>query len=450
MAGLAERLYWTAFTAWHVHGQSRFPYLAPEHHLRVQRRRLRRIVAHAYATVPFYRHAMDQLGLRPTDFRTAEDLARLPLISGRDLAAHPRRFRSTRFRPDDVVVTTSSGSTGHRKPVSYDHRTIVLGFAEAQRRRDVMAALLGMSHHARTLEFRIVGCAMDKMTNFARDYTVAPRRLRALRLGVSPEVTPAEAARLINVFKPDLVHGYAAFVGTFFREAITRNLLTHRPRVVFHHSEKMPEADQALIERELGASLVSSYAAAEALFIAWQCEARRGFHIDVDRVAVRVVDQEGRTLPPGSRGDIVVSNLTNRATVLLNYRLGDVVTLSEAPCSCGRTLPTLDSIDGRTDDVILLPDGTWVHARAICAGLMSVDGLVQVQLHQQDLGRFLIRAVPTLRADRDRLKAKLAETLHGFVGVDAAVVVELVETINPEASGKVRVIVRAPGLSRPA
>ena len=447
MPSLATRLYWTAFVAWHTRGQSRLPYQPPERHLAIQARRLRAIVAHAFATVPFYRHTMRRLNLRPEDIRTVDDLALLPLISGHDLASHPHRFQSSRFAPDDVLLTTSSGSTGHRKPVTYDHRTIVLSFAEGQRRRDVMAALLGQAHHARVLEFRIVGCAMDKMTNFAKDYTVVPRRLRANRLGVSPDVPPAKAAELINEFKPDLVHGYAAFVGAFFREAITRNLLTHRPTVVFHHSEKMPEPDQALIERELGATLVSSYAAAETLFIAWQCQARRGFHIDVDRVALRVVDRDGRTLPPGSRGEVVVSNLTNRATVLLNYRLGDLVTLSNAPCPCGRTLPTLDSIDGRSDDVVLLPDGTWVHGRTICAVLMRIEGLVQVQLHQQDIGQFVIRAVPALAADRAALAARLGMELRCLVGQDAAVAVDLVAVIPPEPSGKVRVVVRAPALA---
>lgn len=85
----------------------------------------------------------------------------------------------------------------------------------------------------------------------------------------------------------------------------------------------------------------------------------RGFSRQPDHVAVRVVDENGKTLGPGSMGEIVISNLTNRATVLLNYKLGDVVPLGRSACHCGCTLPTIDVIEGRADDLIVQRWSCW-------------------------------------------------------------------------------------------
>ena len=126
-------------------------------------------------------------------------------------------------------------------------------------------------------------------------------------------------------------------------------------------ADRLSDADRLLIETEFGVPVLSTYQAVEALRIAFQCERRHVFHMSLDQVAVRVVDANGKALGPGSTGEIVISNLTNRATVLLNYKLGDVVTLGGSPCPCGRSLPTIERIEGRADDLIVLPGGQRAH-----------------------------------------------------------------------------------------
>ena len=79
------RAYWSAFALWHARGERKLPFRNLEHVLAIQNRRVRKIVRHAYETVPHYSEAMDDAGLRPDDFQTGADLARLPLVTARDL-----------------------------------------------------------------------------------------------------------------------------------------------------------------------------------------------------------------------------------------------------------------------------------------------------------------------------------------------------------------------------
>ncbi len=211
----------------------------------------------------------------------------------------------------------------------------------------------------------------------------------------------------------------------------------------------MAEADRSLIEQEFGIPVASTYQCAEALRIGFCCEQRRGFHLSLDAVAVRLVDDEGRDAPPGVPGHVVISNLTNRATVFLNYRLGDVAAFSQTPCACGRTLPVLEALLGRSDDLLWLSKGRPMHALAVMPPLQSVVGVHQVQVVQHALERFTVRAVSKPGADEDAAAAGLIQALQSKVGSDAQVAVRWVDTIAPGSSLKVRAVISemAAGLS---
>ena len=447
MTPAASRLYWTLFTAWHARGQSRVPFLPPERLAAIQSRRVRRIVAHAYDTVPFYREGMARAGLTPADFRTADDLERLPLATADDLARDPERFCARSHQPGDGVELLTSGTTGHRKRVVYDRRYVFMAWAAAQRRRDVVSRLTGIPRHARTLEFRIPVSTATILLEEQRRHSFAPSWMVARRHVHPVTSTVAAAIEAVNAVAPDVIHAYGTFAGSLFREAARAGFPIHRPRLVIAHSDALPPADRTLIEEGFGVPVISMYVAAESGFIACQCEQRRGFHIDVDRVAVRVVDAEGRRVPSGQQGEIVVSNLTNRATVILNYRLGDLVTLSERPCPCGRTLPTLDGIDGRTANTFAMPDGSSRRAVPILIEMQARPGVLQVQLRQERLRSFVVRAVLGSGADREEFVRLARRLMSEALGDDAEVAIELVARIPPDANGKVRAVVN--GVERP-
>src|SRR5262249_9189211 len=184
-----------------------------------------------------------------------------------------------------------------------------------------------------------------------------PRAMDLRRDLLDLELPFDEMVRRINTFCPDVLIGYGSHVGALLRWAWEQRLDVHRPRVVWYGADAMPEADRQLIERDLGVPVISTYQADEALRIGFQCERRHGFHLRGEDGGGRVVRAAGRPAGPGEDGEIVISNLSNRATVLLNYRLGDVVTVSATACPCGRSLPTIDRIAGRADDLLRLPDG---------------------------------------------------------------------------------------------
>lgn len=453
MSGLATRLAWTAYTAWRARGDERLPFRPLDRILAAQGRRVRSIVRHAAATVPHYRDAMRAAGLRPEDLRGADDLAALPLVSGDDLAAAPERFASERWPAARTLALRSSGTGGRPKTVRYQPAALFTALAHGQRQRAVLAHFVGRRSGYAEMSVQRNDSVADQLRSFYEAHLWVPRRLD-LRRAVLPVDAGFEAAvARIDAFRPEVIFGYGSFLGALFRRAHESGRPLHRPRVLWYGADAMAAADRALIEGTLGIPVVSTYQADEALRIGFQCEERRGFHLALDDLAVRVVDERGRTVAPGASGEIVLSNLTSRATVLLNYRLGDVVTLDAEPCPCGRTLPTLARIEGRADDLVTLPNGDVRHPISLLYDLQAVPGVVRVQLVQEEVTRFTLRAVCAAGTDwpptAERLRRVLAESLGQGAALDGLrVEAERVDEIPRQAGGKVRAVisrVRRPG-----
>ncbi len=178
----------------------------------------------------------------------------------------------------------------------------------------------------------------------------------------------------------------------------------------------MSDAGRDLIENEFGVPVLSAYNAVEAFKIGFTCERRAGFHLHEDLCDVRVVDAEGHDVAPGERGEVVVSNLVNRATVLLNYRLGDVARLEDEPCDCGRTSRRLAGLEGRVDDLIELESGEYVYPTRVWRVFRERPEILRYQLVQHARDRFELRMVIPEQPAAERAAADAADELRGVLG----------------------------------
>ena len=236
--------------------------------------------------------------------------------------------------------------------------------------------------------------------------------------------------------RPRVVFSYGSYADEFLRYLDHSGRTVALPRLWVYMGDSVGVRGRELAS-SMGCSLFSVYASMEAGAIGFQCERCEGFHLNVDICAVRVADDDGRTLPDGETGDIVVSNLENRGMVLLNYRQGDRGTLSSRPCPCGRRLPLLERLEGRRSDVVTTADGRRLSALNL-EGLFrrELKHVTQVQLHQPRPGTVTWRLVPGEGVDRDALRAAILERGRDVLGEESEVRVEFTDRIAKTARGK--------------
>jgi phenylacetate-CoA ligase len=443
MTSHIKKMFWTGFTGWQGRKEGTLPYYAPVKIRHIQNRRIRAIVKFAHETVPFYRDCMNREKLKPENIKTAADLEMLPLISSNDLANDPQKFQSTAFKAREMLSLDTSGSTGRYKIVRHDKRALFMARAGRHRTRLVLSEFTGKSLGYSEVSVNRHGGTNTEILKFFNDHSWIPGRVRLKRETARPEHSFETNINVINRLRPDTISGFGSYIGEIYRWAWLHKLPIHRPKVISYGGDTLQEPDRKIIEKEFRIPVVSTYQACEALNIAFQCGHGDGFHISLDQTALRIVDSGGRPSHPGEDGEIVISNLINRATVLLNYRLGDWGRLAVAPCPCGRTLPLLSRLQGRANDVVVLTNGEVVHESVILPRLYAVSGVVQVQVIQQELTRFQIRVVCEPASEKGTVCQLLSERFLSLVKTTGQVSLDVLRVagIPNEPSGKYRTVI---------
>ena len=437
-----ERIRWSAVTAWHGRRERTLPWWPTARLDALRDRRLRAMIRHAYNTVPHYRDTMRERGLTPKDIGTAADLGKLPIVEGRELAAEPERFLSSVYAGRDTLMLTTTGTTGDFKSIHHDANAICVALAGGLRFRAVTERLIGRDPARTELSIAPPGGTSMLVHDYHRTHLLAALANRVAIDFVSIDQPVETLIAEINSRAPGVILSFGRLLGYVFRQAKERGLPIHRPQLVRYGGDPMFESDRRLIEEHYGIPVLSSYQSCEFLRIAHECERRDGFHVYSDHVVVRAVDADGRDVTSGEPGEAIVTNLVNRATVLLNYRLGDRIALGAAPCQCGRTTPLIVALDGRSDDFLVRRNGEPVHESIVLRRLYETPQLVKAEVVQHALDRVVARIVIADEAEPFAVAGAIGAALAQLLDHpdSRTIAVSVVADLPPGPGGKFRAL----------
>jgi len=238
--------------------------------------------------------------------------------------------------------------------------------------------------------------------------------------------------------RPTTLFGHAHSLYLFAKYCEQKGYEGVRPKGLISTAMVLHDFERETMERVFGCKVFDRYGCEEVSLIASECEAQEGLHVNTDTLVVEVVDSEGKPLPPGEPGAIVVTDLTNMAMPIIRYKIGDVGMWSGKPCSCGRGAPCLTSLGGRIADYVRLPDGGYVSGISLTENFhMALPGVKQLQIVQEKIDLLCFRVVAG-DAWRDEDKADIARLVKERFGESMGHSVELVDSIQSDSSGKYR------------
>jgi phenylacetate-CoA ligase len=149
-------------------------------------------------------------------------------------------------------------------------------------------------------------------------------------------------------------------------------------RYGMYGAEPWTEGMRAALERAFGAPAYDVYGLSEIIGpgVAGECEARDGLHVADDHFLPEIVDPvTGAALGPGREGELVLTTLTKRAIPMIRYRTGDITTLTDTPCACGRTTARIARVKGRSDDMLIVK-GVNLYPSEVESTLLGIEELV--------------------------------------------------------------------------
>lgn len=396
--------------------------------------RVRSIVRFAYERVPWYGRAMRARGLVPDDFRTAADLARLPVVEHEDLSAEPEAFLPGDDRREGLLELKTSGSTMLPRRVYHDPEGVVAGWAVKLRERALRDRIVGEAR------YRSASLSMEGNPTRVREHlrTIAPAvwKLVSESRKYSVFEDSARVVEGLREWRPLHLSGYGSAIGRLFRHLMESGESIPLPRVVTFSSDAMAPLERRIIEEDFGVPVLGIYSSTEAFAIGFECEVRDGYHVHEDVTHVRIADPEGRSVEPGVPGSIIVSNLVNRGTVLLNYRQGDLGEAIEGPCSCGRSLPRIRLREGRDMLFIERAEGHPLHQYKLFRALYDV-GLYRWQVVQTGPRRFTVRVISLPGQEGLPLEARIREAMTDLIGGGLEIKIEYPPDLERTRTGKV-------------
>lgn len=313
----------------------------------LQLERLQATLNRVARNVPLYRKRFAELGIDPYDVQSLEDVKSLPFTTKEDLRQHyPYGLFAVPLR-DVVRMQTSTGTTG--KPT-------VVGYTSGDVRRwsELAARILTAG-----------GITKDDAVQIAYNYGLFTGAF-GIHSGaelIGASVIPSssgDARRQISIMQDYrttalvCTPSYALHLADTLEE-MNINKTALSLRFGLFGSEPWTEETRLEIETRLGIQATDNYGLSEITAVAGECLERTGLHINEDHFLPEIVNPlTGEVLPPGQKGELVLTTLTKEAFPLVRFRTGDLTALIETPCTCGRTLRRMTRIPGRSDDMLII------------------------------------------------------------------------------------------------
>ncbi len=403
----------------------------PQQIEQLQKERLHRLLAHAQNHVPYYRSLFAEHRIQVENIRSVADLAQLPLLDKEKIRANTDALKSDIAR--DLSPFNTGGSTGEPLKFHIGKERVSHDVAAKWRATRWWGVDIGDP------EIVIWGSPIE----LGAQDRVRAQRDRMLRTKLLPafEMSEPKLSRLleeIRARRPKMLFGYPSVLDHIARHAEANRLRMNDLgiRVAFVTAECLSKEQRQQIGRTFGCRVANGYGSRDAGFIAHECR-EGGMHISAEDIIVEVVDAQGRSLPPGEAGAIVVTHLATSDFPFIRYRTGDIGVLDTALCRCGRGLPLLKEIQGRNTDFLVTQDGAALHSLALVYILRDLPQIRAFKIIQENLSltRILVVSRGGLAPDISRkidlgCRARLGQNVH--------IAIEEVAEILPEKSGKFR------------
>lgn len=404
--------------------------------LGIQNERLRRIIRYAYEHVPYYRGVFNERGIDPDKIRSQNDLEILPILSKRLIRKNFTSILAQGFPSKELVLIRTGGSTG--EPLEfYSTREERFQWAFAKVKRTF--GWWGYTPDDKRVQLMVRLPRMSKIVKIRRYLERVATYLVAEAAGEMPSFVAK-----LEKFKPQFISGYPSLIYLLAR--FLRNEGNDRicPKAIITHSEQLYDFQRSLFKEVFHCPTFSSYDSFEMNHIAAECPEHVGHHIATECVIVEIVDEKGQPVPTGKEGRILTTNLHNYAMPFIRYDTGDWGSISENDCRCGRSLPLISQISGRTTDYLVTKKGKKIPGLALDIQTFVSDSIEQFQIIQENTYKVRVKIVPSQNAFRDDINSIctcIVDKYKRILGEDIDISIELVDQILPTASGKRRIVV---------
>jgi len=403
-----------------------------------QRDKLKQLMTHAYQNSPYYRRQFELLNLSPDCLSDSKAINSLPVLT-KQLYRDNISEIIVQNGKTNLDMKRTSGSSGIPLEIYKDRDSLALN-------RAVMYRFYGWYNiKIGDKQARVLGhptTFMSKLKEDVQDIILNKTRLDPVFL---TEKNLISYFRRLKRIKPKYIYGYPSAIYEFGKFLTKKSFDPSNLNipVIITTGEILHPFQREFIERSFRSTLVNEYGCSECGIIAFQCPHGK-MHLSTDNLYVEVI-KDGVPAEPGEAGEVVVTELFNYSAPLIRYKVGDLVKLSsDKKCSCGRNFPIIDSVEGRTSQLIHLANGQKIHTEifhyisdAISENGGGIKHFKVIQKRESEFHVEILLDENYTKDTEDYLKSEFKR----FLGEDIILKIREVDEISRDKSGKIRYFV---------
>ncbi|WP_130647322.1 phenylacetate--CoA ligase family protein [Methanofollis fontis] len=410
----------------------------PYHILKkLQEEKLRKLISHSYENVPYYKTLFQDIGIRPQNINSIEDLQRIPILTKDIIRTNQKEFCPNNLATQKYKETSTGGSTGEPLHYRISLDDEILGIAIKYANwgyagydlGDKVAIIAGSS---------LLPDPKTKISNFLWSHATNHRFFSSFDMN---ETRLAAIISDCNEFDPKFIRGYASSLYFLANYVIKNGIeLKFRPHGIFSTAERLFDFQRETIKKAFKTEVFDQYGLNDGGASAFECKEHSGLHVDMIRAVLEVVDGNGLPVSPGEEGRIVVTGLHNYSMPFIRYDTGDRGILGEKTCKCGRNAPLLKKITGRQQEFLETPEGLFIHGEFFSHIFWEINGVKEFQIIQDKINEIIIYIVPETNFDTNQLKiiSKYIQKKSNGWNVEY----KIVNKIQKPASGKWKFVIR--------
>lgn len=410
---------------------------SPDQNRAAEARKLHELLKHASEHIPYYRRVVRKRGMRLREDRVFDDLAEFPVLTRQLVREHFDELCDG--RDASRYLNRSGGSTG--EPLAFYQNKTYRDWAQA-------AKLLFNEWAGCRLGDRIVKLWGSERDVFAGSQGIKGKvssHLHNIKLfnafNMSRE-DMAEFLRRLERWEPVLIEAYVEPIYEVARFAAEEGCRVSSPNAILTSAGTLFQDFRRQIQSVFRAPVFDRYGTREVGDVACECAEHVGLHLVPLTHVVEIVDQDGESCPKGEAGELLITLLTNYTMPLIRYKVGDRAAMSDKTCSCGRSSPMLERIEGRSTSCFRNQRGDvvspeyFIHLIGVS---LNRDGTIKTfQVIQERIDLVVVRLVVEGN-DRNRkrtLMAEIRDKIQLVMGKNTEIRFALVDEIPPSASGK--------------
>lgn len=404
----------------------------------LQEQKLIEILRYAAVHIPYYRKIMEKSGIRAEDIGNKEALSLFPVLTKKIIQENFDDLVAPNMSSREYTTEHSGGSTGQPTKVRRSLSARAAVHAATWRANCRMGWEPGDPWV--WLWGRLSTTESSWRSKLLNIYKTFGCREALFNVHGLDRKKLSDFTRFMRGFRPKIIEGYTNAL--YYLSLLVRQENVALPKLlgVANTAETLFPDQRKVIEEVLGCKVFNRYASSEVGVIATECQSG-SLHIVVENIYIESVGEDGKAVPSGTEGKLLITDMRNYAMPLIRYELGDAGVLASSPCVCGLPYPCLEKVIGRLSDILRLPNNRIVFPDDLAEIFYPLPMVNKFQVIQEKADKVRVIVVLKTATADESLTALIRRNLKTALGDEVDISLEFAEDIPILPSGKHRICI---------